>query len=277
MRRRWWRTAGRRRRSGLLPASFLTCAAVAAACSDAATGPNDPFAIEFNTLPAAAVVIGDTLRNALGVAVPLSATVYNADGQPIADAPVEFLLPGRGASLLPGNYVFGDSLVAGDTLRVYARAGGLQSLPLHLSVVERPDSLDPTGDEVRTLAYDLAPRPDTSGTVEATVLRHDSTTGIGVAPVRRWLVCYTLVVGIDTIAPAEDAPVFMVNDQRIDQRSVIDTTDTNGRVARRVRVNPYAAGIDAIDSVVVYVSAYDRGAPLPGAPLRYVLRLQPTP
>ena len=275
--RRRWEGAGPRRRTGLLPVALVTCAAVAAACSDVATGPNDPFAIEFNTLPAPAVVIGDTLRDALGVAVPLSATVYNADGQPIADAPVEFLLPGRGASLLPGNYVFGDSLVAGDTLRVYARVNGLQSLPLHLSVVPRPDSLAGSGDEVRTLAYDLAPRPDTSGRLEATVLRHDATATSGVSPVRRWLVRYTLVVGTDTIAPTEDAPVFVVDDQLLDRRSVVDTTDASGHVARRVRVNPYAPGVDAIDSVVVYVSAYDRAAPLAGAPLRYIVRLQPTP
>jgi hypothetical protein len=263
------------------PLALVVGGALAAACTDIPTGPEEPFSIEFRGLPFPAVVLGDTLRAADGSIAPLTATVYNVEGQAIAGAPIEFIIPGSGASLIDGVYLRGDSIVGrtGGVL-IYARVGGLQSLPETVFVVRAgPDSLARVAADTLTLTYDVLPRPDTSTALEVRVVRRDSQSTGGLAGVEHWPVSYTLVVRGDTVAREDTSLVWLVQEGSSFTPATADTTDATGRAALRVRVNAFSPDIDGLDSAVVYVSTPRSGpalpgTALPGSPTRFTIRFR---
>ena len=57
----------------------VVLAAVAGSCTEIGTNPATVTALEFDSLPYPAVVTGDTLRDSLGNAAPLSATAFNVN------------------------------------------------------------------------------------------------------------------------------------------------------------------------------------------------------
>ena len=59
-----------------------------AACSDLTSTPGGPQSLSIDSLPFPAVVVGDTLRDTLGVAAPVTAKVYDGANRVIAGAPV---------------------------------------------------------------------------------------------------------------------------------------------------------------------------------------------
>lgn len=258
------------------PLALIVGGALAAACTDIPTGPEEPFSIEFRGLPFPAVVRGDTLRAADGSAARLSATVYNVKGEAIAGAPIEFLIPGRGATLHDGAYVVGDSVVgrAGAVL-IYARTAGLQSLPETVFVVPAgPDSVVRVAGDDLTLTYDVLPQPDTSAALEVRVVRSDPASTDGLAGVEHWPVSYALVLRGDTVARGDTSLVWLVQDGSRLSPATADTTDATGRAALRVRVNAFSPDIDGLDSAVVYVSTPRPGSPLPGSPTRFTIRFR---
>ncbi|HEY0970976.1 MAG TPA: hypothetical protein VGE02_08400 [Gemmatimonadales bacterium] len=238
----------------MLLAGVSVVAVVAAACADAPTG-SEPFSLSFDRLPFPAVVVGDTLRDSSGTAVPLSARVFGGDGEVIADAPVTFLVVDRGAHLLDGGYIFGDS--AGPTVRVVAEAGGIPSQPLDLAVVRPPDSL-----ALVTTAPDTArfsPRAfispeDVSGEIEVRVL-HRPATGdpVGVAS---WVVRFDVELYDGAAVVPNDSLAFPISQGT--RPGVLDTTDTRGVASRRILLNGARSAIDAVDSAVVSVTVLGR-------------------
>ncbi|MHB1225755.1 MAG: hypothetical protein ACYC2G_17130 [Gemmatimonadaceae bacterium] len=271
-----WRGRWRGRWAALAaPLALVAGGVLAAACTDIPTGPEEPFSIEFRGLPFPVVVRGDTLRAADGSPAPLSATVYNVDGQPIAGAPIEFLIPGRGATLLPGGYVRGDSIVGrtGGVL-VYARIASLQSLPETVFVAPAgPDSLLRVAPDDLVLTYDVLPQPDTSAALEVRVVRSDPQSADGLAGVEHWPVSYTLVLDGDTLAREDTSLVWLVQGAALTPATA-DTTDATGRAALRVRVNAFSPDVDGLDSAVVYVSTPRPGPTLPGSPIRFTIRFR---
>lgn len=265
------------RRAGLLaPLALLAGGALAAACTDIPTGPEEPFSIEFRGLPFPAVIVGDTLRDASGSPATLSATVFNVDGQPIPNAPLMFIIPGRGARLVEGGFVVGDSVVGrSGGVAIYARVPGLQSLPETLFVVPAgPDSLARVPKDTLEVVYDVLPQPDLSGPLEVRVVRQ-AAPGAEPVGVAHWPVAYTLVARGDTIARQDTSLVWLVQESSLTPATA-DTTDGAGRAAVRVRVNPFSRDIDGLDSVVVYVNTPRFGRTLPADTLstRFTIRLR---
>lgn len=253
------------------PLALLAGGALMAACTDIPTGPEEPFSIEFRGLPFPAVVLGDTLRAADGTAAQLSATVYNVNGTPIIDPPLEFIIPGRGATLLDGGYLHGDSIVQRG-VAVYARINGLQSLPLTVYVVPAaPDTLIRVADEALELIHDVLPQPDTSGALKVRLARVDAGGDDGLTGVEHWPVYFTLVARGDTIARQDTSLVWLVQASSLTPATV-DTTDAAGSAAVRVRANGFSPDIDGLDSVIVYVNTPRLNA----APLttRFTIRLR---
>lgn len=251
-------TTRARRRAGLAGAAVIAVVG----CTDVPTGADVPFSLEFERLPFPAVVAGDVLRDTTGAPAPLAASAYNVDGDAIASTPIRYLLVGDAAVLESGAVVRG--VTAGDTTSVTAIAGDVPSLPQTLWVVPRPD----------TLAGPTAP-PDTvrAGTPPATLrpveVRLFARAGGTPVPVRSWVLRYRLIVRGDTLAPSDTALVWLVDDQG--RPSAIDTTDAGGVAARRVRVNGLNPAIDALDSVVVSVTALGLRTPVAGSPVRVAL------
>jgi hypothetical protein len=86
-------------------------------------------------------------------------------------------------------------------------------------------------------------------------------------PVRSYLVSYTITYPTDTVLAR------LVTRDGL-RRSTVDTTDATGTSARRVRLRSLSlTSVD--DSVVVVAMVRYRGVPVPGAPIRFVLKVKP--
>ena len=75
----------------VVPAFVAIATAAAGACSEIGTDPSAAVSIRFDTLPAAAIVQGDSLRDSLGFPAPVTATAFNAAGDTIRGASFTFL------------------------------------------------------------------------------------------------------------------------------------------------------------------------------------------
>ena len=261
------------RRRALLLATAAGAAAAVAACTDLPSSPDEAFSIEFESLLFLVVVLGDSLRDSTGTARPVSATAFNVDGTALPASAVQYLLVGAGATLLPGNFVRGDTLDA--EVQVRAVAGTLPSLPRALRVVPRPDSLAGPTTAIPAIEYGLpfSPTADRSDPVAVRVL--NTADPAATAAVQSWVVRYRLVIRGDTVPLSDTSLVWLVDDAN--RRSAIDTTDADGQASRRVRVNGLNPLVDDLDSVVVSVTAQGTRTPLRGAPLRIALPVRSRP
>lgn len=230
------------------------------ACAREVVGPDVPIAVSLESLPFPAVVVGDSLRDTSGTAAPVRATAFNFRGEVLQSAAFRYLVVDRGASIDSATgIVVGDSVRA-TPVRIVARLNGLQTNPVQLAVVPRPDSLAAVA-TIDTLRYSLT---DSTGNVsdELTVrVLHDSNPP---APVASWIVHYSITAPTDTLL------AFMVNGGS----SRIDTTASDGTAGRRVRIRTQRLTMTS-DSVVVLVSATYRGLHLRGSPGRMVVHLRP--
>lgn len=241
---------------------MLACSAVLA-CSDVDTGPNVAASLEFTALPFPAVVAQDTLRDTSGIAAPLRARVFNFDNREIVEAPVRYAALDPLVAVDSSTGVVLGGARADTVARVVAFIGNLQSAPLRLSVVPRPDSVAPSG-AIDTLRYSVTDSTlNVSGDLAVLVLSRGTGSA---APVRDWIVTFALQ------APADSTRARIEDESR--RRSTVDTTSGAGIAARRVRLFP--AGLtSARDSIVVLARVRHRGAQLAGSPVRLVLPVQP--
>ena len=250
MRRRWWWTA----------AASVFCAA----CIDLTTDLDEIVAIEFAALPWPSVVAGDTLRDASGAAAPLTARLFDADGD-VVTGPVEFL-PQE-----PFVHVVNGLLVADDTATgaagIIASTSGIQSVSRQIEIVAAPDSM--AADGVIVPLQWVVPDDPSLNTSQPLAVRVLSALDAGV---RSWIVTFQLEVDGLQIAPSDTTQIFLVGDNG--RPSYADTTDASGRASRRVRLK-ISPGLVPPDSAVVTVNASYKGLPLLGSPVRLVLPLGP--
>jgi len=262
---------------------YRSCGALsvgaAAACADVTSSSSVPASIEFNGFAAPAVVIGDTLRDITGRAVPVLAVVRNQQGDVIEDAVVRYTYADatRDSALLVDSlrgFVVARKALSGSgtTARIAARIGGNLQVIRTLLVTLRPDSvdrLDATAiDTLRVTPPDvgLTPKSNTSSALTVTV-RHRGDTAVSRVP--NWLVRYELLRPANSTNDSTKG-AFLVNDQ--DKLSNIDTTDNSGSTSRFVRVRPslFPTGA-AVDSAVVLVTVTYKGQAVKGAPIRVVV------
>jgi hypothetical protein len=213
------------------------------------------------------VVVGDTLRDTLGVIQPLHATAYNINDDTLATYPIRYraLDPGITVDSLTG-IVVGDSLV-GHSIRIVADAGGLQTQALTLVVIPVPDTVVTVTEDARdSLLYSLFDSTkNVSAPLTLQVLHHSATT---LDPVPSYIVSFAIQSPTDTLLAQ------LVGDNG--QTSFVDTTDANGQAGRRIRIRP-AALSSTTDSVVVLGTVKYRGVPIVGSPIRFVLQVKPEP
>lgn len=265
--------------------------AAGAACTDLPSDPKTPFALEFVNPASPSVIFGDTLRDSLGFVAPLRAIAYNIDGDTIRDAAVSFAVvpvkvdsSGTKIDSTPARIV-GGALVVADThhvyatrtFRVYAQTGGIQAVPVPLTVTRRPDTLLVIGDSVLTMTLSFRDTLPLSPAINVR-LRHTpvGAEAAGDTTVPAYLVGYRIV--LPASAATDTSYVSLSNGSRV---SRWDTTDAGGTASRQVRVHlfryPFTkapkAGTDTVyDSVRVEARAYrPRGALVPGSPRQFLL------
>lgn len=263
-------------------AKWLTLLFVAGgvACADVSLSPSVPASLEFQRLPAPAIVIGDSLRDVDGVAAPVKAIVRNQQGDVLPVEAIRFVY----ADANRDTAMFVDSVTgyvvslkalkgSGTTARIAARLGANLQAIRTILVTTRPDSVDHAGsakiDTLRTTLPDTGSSGASANTSAALSVTVRHLEGANASLVSNWLVKYELLQPANpTNDPAAD--VFLVNDARV--VSNIDTTDISGLATRfvRVRAAKFPAGA-AVDSAVVRVTVSYKGQPVKGAPIRLVV------
>jgi hypothetical protein len=232
-------------------------------CSEIPTSDSAVLSLTFDSLPAPAVVLGDTLRDTTGAAAPVRATVYNFQGNVIVNPPLRFQALDRGIRIdSVTGFVIGDSLRA-TPARVAVSVDGLQATSL-LDVTLRPDTIVPVK-ERDSLLYSLV---DTTRNLSPAlaVRAHHSLTSLDSA-VKSYIVSFAIS------SPADPQLAMLVNDAGKESR--VDTTDANGEASRKIRLTP--ARLTAItDSIIVLATVKYRGAHVRGSPARIALKVQPS-
>lgn len=242
-------------------AGIVALVALAAfACTDVSGSSTSVLSIQFDSLAAPSVVVGDTLRDTTGAVIIPVVHAFNFKGEEIIPAPVWFLSPDSGVAVdsITGIVVGGDSLIS-TPVRIVATVGTLQAIQ-RLDLTLRPDLLAAVNGR-DSLAYLVN---DTTSNVLTVKLTH------GVAPndsvVKSYIVSFAIV--------SQSAPDLgtLVNDRN--QPSVVDTTSADGVAGRAIRLHPLSV-TSAVDSIIVNATARYRGVEVAGSPVRLVMKIQP--
>lgn len=247
------------KRAGAIPLTFLAGAIFIAACVEIPTGANEVLSMEFDPLPSPSVIVGDSLRDSLGVARPVTFRAFNFKGDEIENPGGTFSTVDRGIRVdATKGYVLGDSVRS--AARIFAEIDGLRSF-VTIAVSLRPDTV--VGSNARdSLSYSLTDTANVSAPLGVKVL-HGATTDSAVA---------AYLVSFRILSPPDTAFAHLVNESGA--RSSIDTTDAGGVGSRRVKLD--VSRITALtDSVIVQATVKYRGVNVRGSPVRLVLKVKP--
>lgn len=259
------------RRSRLVLATMSALAAIAmgaaAACTDVNTDPNVVASIAFDSIASPSIIAGDSLRDTLGVARPLHASAFNVQGATLPTAPIRYHAADAGVlvdSLL--GYVVADT-ARSTPIRIIAQAAGLQTAPDTIFIVPAPDTVYAVATSDSALYSVRDTTPTLSGPLAVTVAHRAA--GGSLVGVRGYLVSYRITYPADTLlAQLVGRDGF--------HPSRVDTTATDGTSGHRVRVRQ--TRLTAVnDSVIVLANVLYRGAVVPGAPIRFFVKIAPHP
>ena len=271
LRRRGARDARRLARAA---AAIAGAVLAVAACTEVGTDPAAAIAIELDPTVLPSIVIGDSLRDSTGRAVPLAARALNSRNSVIPDAPLRFLATDTGFVVVDSvtGYVVGRKV---GEARVIASVDGLQSEAIRVRVTLRPDTVFADTAVRQTMQFSLtSPTAATSGNLRVFV-GHDTVIAgrDSVAPVANYLVRFRIVSPTgDTVSISDTSRVVLANDERGGRASTVDTTDDRGKASRVVRISTAVRTIP--DSVVVEASVSRPNAtPLPGSPVLFTIRI----
>lgn len=243
---------------------FALCWLAAPACSDVSGSSTSVLSIQFDSLAAPSVVVGDTLRDTTGAVIRPTVHAFNFKGDEILPAPVRFLSPDSGVMVdsLTG-IIVADSLRS-TPARIVATVGSLQAIQ-KVDVTLRPDSLAAVNG-VDSLSYSLLDTTLNVSPMLTVKLTH------GVAPndsiVKSYIVSFAIV--------SQSNPQLgqLVNDAQ--KPSLVATTDANGIAGRAIRLHPlFLTSATTVDSIIVNATAKYRGAQVKGSPVRLVLKVKP--
>lgn len=235
---------------------------VAIACTDINGNADAVLSLQFDTLPNASVVVGDTLRDTTGaVALPV-VRAFNYNGDEITPIQVYFQSPDSGITVDSATGVIvGDSLRS-TAARIFATVGTLQAVQ-RINLTLRPD-LIVASNGVDTLNYSLI---DTTKNVSTDALSVKLSHGVAAdSAVPNYIVSFEIVSQSNP-----NVAELVAESGRV---SGIDTTDANGIAGRKIRVHPVNLGSTNVDSVIVQATARYHGQPVAGSPVRLVMVLQ---
>jgi hypothetical protein len=250
-------------RTGPVFLSALGCLA-ALACTDVSGSSTSVLSIQFDSLAAPSVVVGDTLRDTTGAVVVPVVHAFNFSGDEIAVVSARFQSPDSGVSV---DSVTG--IIVGDTLRstpvrIVATVGTLQAVQ-RLDLTLRPDLIAAANGR-DSLSYSLL---DTTLNVspQLTVkLTH------GVAPDDSVVKSY--IVSFSIVSQSDPGLGELVNGAG--RPSIVDTTDASGVAGRAIRLHPlFLTSATAVDSIIVNATARYHGLEVSGSPVRLVLKVKP--
>jgi len=238
-------------------------------CGEVPTLPDGIAYISTIILPAPAVAVGDTMRDATGKATPLRIDAFGQDGQPIPVDPTYIVttVPGPSATVTPAGFVIGDSL---RSVRIVGRVGDrLQTPPATFDVVRQPDSISATTDTRFVLGEVSAGQVYSISSPLAVFVSSGGTAIRG--GVKGIIVQFAVTKIFPASAQIPDTTIVLIDDvnrfAQPDGRLSVDTTDSQGQASRRLRAPPFG-----YDSVEIQATARNlKGIPLRGTPIRFIV------
>jgi hypothetical protein len=246
--------------------ALLSCVCMvglaAIGCTDISGGSTSVLSIQFDSLAAPSVVVGDTLRDTTGTVVRPVVHAFNFKGQEIIPAPVYFLSPDTGITVDSATGIVVADSLRSTPARIIATVGTLQAIQ-KVAVTLRPDLIKAVNglDSLKYSPIDSTLNVSPQLQVKLT---H------GVAPNDSAVQSY--IVSFAIVAQSNPQLGQLVNDAG--QASVVATTDVSGIAGRKIRVHPLFL-TSQVDSIVVNATAKYRGVQVSGSPVRLVLLLKP--
>ena len=258
-----------RARRGML-AALLTGAAIAG-CTEVSTDPQVPLSLQFDSLPALAVVVGDTMRGGDLLPARVPVRVFNGSGGAVSDSAIKLIGIDTGSvksfTLLGGLRLLGKAENA--SVHIVAQAGSLQSQTQTFAVVPRPTTLGIGSTETDSVIYDA---PDTSTRyrdVKVTIYRKAAPESTAVflngLRVRLRVAAFT-----DSIL---DSVRLVASGNGKDATSALISSGVASlrlKVYKKSTARPLAPGI-----VTVEASHKAFGTEIPGSPFRFTVKLVP--
>lgn len=256
-----------RARRGAVAALLL--AAVVAGCTEVSTDPQVPVSLQFDSLPALAIVVGDTMRGAdlLPARVPVKA--FNGAGGVVSDTQIR-LIGIDSSSVRSFRVISGLRLVAiaeSPAVRIVAQAGSLQSQTQTFAVHPQPTGIG-RGTTTDSIVYNA---------VDTATRFRDITATLGrVVPDS----AQRLLDGLPIRFRVASFPAAILDSVRLVSptggRSITSALVTAGRATIRVKVYP-KSGATGTGSLVVEATATALGVPVVGSPLALPVTLAPRP
>jgi hypothetical protein len=242
---------------------LLASATAVTACLDLSSPGAGVLSVAQFRLPYPAVVAGDTLRDTLGRAVPLSIVALDARGDTVADPDASFFVSSSAVIVTPQGFLLGVS--PGESpVRVVAQVGGLQ-VENRVDVVPRPT------DAIRVTPAEIAPLEYTPGSGQTALLRSpelslrvEAGSGAASEPVRSWIVRYEITRAPQGV-PGAEGVAFLGNESGVP--TAVDTTNASGVASRRVLVRQALLPGLAGDTVEVRAAVTERGTHVEGSPV----------
>ena len=244
------------------PATLACLAALA--CTDLSGSSIPVLSIQFDSLAAPSVVVGDTLRDTTGAVIFPVVHAFNFDSEEITSIPVRFQSPDSGVVVdSVSGTVFGDSLRS-TPARIVATVGTLQAIQ-RVDVTLRPDLMAAVKGR-DTLSYSLIDTTLNVSHVLTVKLTH------GIAPNDSAVKSY--IVSFAIVSQTDPNLATLVNEAG--KPSIVDTTDASGVAGRAIRLHPlFLTSGTTVDSIFVNATARLKGVPVSGSPVQLVLLLTP--
>jgi hypothetical protein len=244
--------------------------AVAVAC-DLTTKTGDVTSISSLRLPAPSVVVGDVMRDSLGVPTPAMVDAFDGEGRMIVNPHVVFSVLDSTITIDSSGFVHG---VHRDTTgaRVAAGVGGLQTPITRIPVTSAPATAAKTAGAAPAIAFDT--RVDTSVQTNWSPLLGVTVLDASGGGAQGVIAAYSIVrspapltAGVPTVFLADEGG----------RGTSRDTTTFAGLASRRVVLRQAAVG-DAdllagrkTDTIVVRVTASYAGKVIPGLPVDFIV------
>ena len=249
-----------------------------AACVDITVDSRAIGSLEFVPLPYPSIDAGDSLRDANGVAAPLQARAYRADGTLDPTIPVTFLAFDTLVSVAQNsNFLRARSLsftVTSFSARLLAAAGTLQTPTRSINVVTRPDTIvSQTTSQQDTIDYNApAAASDTSMSLAVRLRGKNGSTPIDVPS---YIVRYSLRnTANQPLSATDTALAFFLIEGTSGRVSTVDTTDGGGAASRTLRFR-IRQGQKAVDTVQVLAEVRRGSRIVRGEPLSWLVIVRP--
>jgi hypothetical protein len=267
-------------------ALFAGMTAVAVmACSDifGSASRNTIASISALSLPSPTVVVGDVMRDSLGVPAPVTIVAFDADGNVVANqTPTFTILDATKSTLSTSLTIDQNGFVHGvtrDTVgaRVFAGLGTLTAPAQRIFVSVAPTKAAKT---VATLDINFDPQvTDTLAQSNWSALGLTLTDGSGLAA-QGFVITYA-ITRFPTPLATGDTAAYLADDAG--RASARDTTDIRGVASRRIVLRQSKLDTVAVrkglktDTIVVRATVKYNGADIAGSPFDYVVPVKKKP